>query len=283
MADGTVLLRRRALGDVVLLGAITGSVPGPVTVATDPAYVALAERLIGVDRAVPFGTKLTGRIIDLQRDPQTLLAHPLARKLRKHSLSRWRMLWGLGGGRPTVPELYARAAGVQPRPPPWLDLPACERDTLVLVPGAATAPKRWAPWRFSAVGRSWTGPVAVLGGPGEQALCDEVARGIPHASVLCEEGFTQTLELLARAKVVVAADTGLMHLGAAAGARVVGLFGPTDERDGFFPYRDGQTVSLELPCRPCTRHRVAACAQGHHGCMGQDVPTVLRAVAACAG
>jgi ADP-heptose:LPS heptosyltransferase len=278
-----VLVRRRALGDVILLGSVTASVPPPVTVVTEPRFVPLAARLVGVDRAVPLGSPVSGAVVDLQRDLRTLLAFPWARRLRKSSLRRWAMLSGLGTSRASVPELYARACGVRPRPPPWIELPPQPRDTLVLVPGAACAPKQWAPARFVELGRRWGGPVAVLGGPGEEALCHAIAARIPGAAASCEEGFAQTLELLARARVVVGGDTGLLHLGAATGARVVALFGPTHPADGFFPYPDGVVVQLDLPCRPCTRHRAPSCAVGHHGCMGQDVPTVLAAVRSCAG
>jgi ADP-heptose:LPS heptosyltransferase len=283
LAEGTVLVRRRALGDVILLGSVTASLPRPVTVVTEPRYVPLAARLVGVDRAVALGSPVSGRVVDLQRDLRTLLAFPWARRVHKSSLRRWAMLRGLGGGRASVPELYAQACGVRPRPPPWLELPGTPREALALVPGAACAPKQWAPARFVELGRRWGGPVSILGGPGEEALCYAVAAQIPGAVAVCEAGFERTLEALARAIVVVGGDTGLLHLGAAAGARVVALFGPTHPADGFFPYEDGVVIELALPCRPCTRHRASHCAAGHHGCMGQDVPTVLAAVRSCAG
>lgn len=273
--SGTVLVRRRALGDVVLLGAITAAVEPPVTVVTDPPYVALAARLRGVTRAVAFGDDVgPGRVVDLQRDIRTLRAFPWARKVRKHSAARWLRLQGFGSGRPTVPELYARAAGVAPSPPPWFDVPDGPRDGLALIPGASCAPKAWDAERFVAVGRAWPGPVWVLGGPGEEALVERVRRGILGARGVCERGFDATLAALARCGVAVGGDTGLLHLAAACGARPVALFGPTHPDDGFFPY-DGVVLQLELPCRPCARHRVDACAVGHRGCMDQAVDDVM--------
>lgn len=279
------LLRRRALGDVVLLGSITAPLAErglSVTVMTDPLYVPLVERLRGVARATPVGSPPDGVLVDLQRDWKSRAAYPLSPVLRKHTLSRLRLLLGLGGRRPSVPEIYGEAAAVPPCPPPWFDLPARPRDTLALAPGAATDLKRWSPERLSAVGRAWPGPVLVIGGPREEELCSAVARGIPGAQVLCERGFQGTLEALAQAKVVLAGDTGLLHLGAACGARPVALFGPTHPADGFFPYREGRVVQLSLPCRPCTRHRATRCREGHHGCMGQDISSVLSAVMSCA-
>lgn len=270
---GTVLVRRRALGDVVLLGAVTAAVDPPVTVMTDPRFVSLAARLRGVDQALPWDARPPpGRVIDLQRDLRTLRAYPFARKLRKHTLRRV-----AGLGRPLVTELYARACGVSALPPPWFAVDG-PREALVLIPGASCAPKRWSPASFAAVGRRWTGPVWVIGGAGERALVELVAAAIPGAGALAEDGFDRTLDVLGGARVAVGGDTGLLHLAAACGARPVALFGPTDPRDGFFPY-DGAVVSLALPCRPCARHRVEACRVGHHGCMGQPIDAV---VAACA-
>lgn len=271
---GTTLVRRRALGDVVLLGSVTSRIEPPVTVITEHRFLGVAARLRGVTAALPWGSRPPpGRVVDLQRDMRTLRAFPFARRVRKHSLARW-----LGWGRPTVPELYAAACGVAPGPAPWIDVPEQERLALALIPGASCAPKRWAPASFAEVGRRWDGPVWVVGGPGEEDLVSAVAGAIPGARALVEAGFDATIDVFAGSRVAVGADTGLLHLAAACGARPVALFGPTHPRDGFFPY-DGAVVQLELPCRPCARHRVEVCREGHHGCMQQAPDAVADACA----
>lgn len=277
MGEGIVLVRRRALGDVVLLGAVTSRLPGPVTVVTDPSLLGLVARLRGVDRVLPFGAPIPDApVVDLQRDLRTCWQFPRARRVRKRSLARLLRVHGIGRGRPLVTELYGRACGVTPVGPPWIDTDGV-REALVLVPGASCAPKQWRPEGFVSVGRAWAGPVWVLGGPGEEGLVQGVADRIPGARALCERGFDQTIAVLGASRVAVGGDTGLMHLAAACGVRLVTLFGPTHTDDGFFPY-DGDALSLALPCRPCTRHRIAACPVGHHGCMGHDVGRVSRCV-----
>ena len=279
MADGTVLVRRRALGDVVLLGAITASglLEPPVTVVTDPRFVPLAARLRGVDRAVAFGTPVSGRVVDLQRDLHTLRAFPGAQRVRKHSVARWLRRRGWGEGRPSVPILYGRAAGVAPVEPPWIDVDEVPRAGLALLPGASCAPKRWAPDRLAAVGRAWPGPVWVVGGPGEEALVAEVAARVPRSVAVCGEAFP--IDVLAACAVAVGGDTGLLHLAAAVGARPVAVFGPTHPDDGFFPYPTGRVVQRDLACRPCARHRLERCPLGHHRCMDIDASSVIAAVA----
>ena len=57
--------------------------------------------------------------------------------------------------------------------------------------------------------------------------------------------------VLGQAQVVIGVDSGVMHMAAAAGTPVVGLFGPTDPKlTG--PQGEGhRVVCLDMPCRPC--------------------------------
>ena len=140
-------------------------------------------------------------------------------------------------------------------------------DTLALIPGAAWATKRWSPESWVALGRRWSGPVAVLGGPPDRALTSQIADAIgPHASALAEDGFTRTLQVLTRTAVAVGGDTGLLHLAAACGVPVVGLYGTTTSTDGFWCH-PGIALEVPLPCRPCSRHGRPRCPIGDHACM----------------
>lgn len=284
MAEGTVLMRKGALGDVVLLGAVTGRILGPVTVATDPRYFQVAERLAGVTQVVPWpGLGIEGRRFDMQGGLRGWRADFRAKHVRKHGVRRRLRMWGLPlAPRPTVPEVYAATLGVLPAPLPWIAVDAVERDTLALAPGAAWQPKRWSLDGFAEVGRQWSGPVVALGGPGEEALVSALVAQIPGAIGVCEGGFQRTLDWLTRTQVMVSGDSGLMHLAGATGAKVVGLFGPTHPEDGFWVY-PGELVQRALPCRPCTLHRVERCHLGHHRCMKLSPEQVLEAVLRCAG
>jgi hypothetical protein len=289
--SGTVLVRRSALGDVVLLGAITASVPRPVTVVTDARYVPLAARLRGVDHAVAFGEHqgVQGRVIDLQGSLATRRAFPGAARIHKRSVRRRMWLWwGVGDGRPPVPVLYAEAAGVEAWRPPWFDLPPRPRDTLLLVPGAAHRPKRPPTRLLVAAAHAWEGPVRILGGPGEEEEVHGLAEHVPGATTLVETGFERTLEAMAQGAACVSGDTGLMHLAGACGCPVLAVFGPTHPADGFGVH-DGAVVQRhDLSCRPCALHRVARCRMGDHACMDLDVDELLAALrritgASCAG
>lgn len=71
--------------------------------------------------------------------------------------------------------------------------------------------------------------------------------------------------LLARSSLMVAMDSGPMHLACAAGTPVVALFGPTAPwRTG--PFGSQQSVIKKgLVCSPCYKKKT--CPLGHHRCM----------------
>jgi heptosyltransferase-2 len=289
MPERTALLRRQALGDVVLLGAVTGSL-ADVTVVTHARWVEVASRLKGVAHAEPWPDTArrldVDRVVDLQSDARSLALSAVqsvpVRRIRKRPvLRRLKVYWGLGPGRPTVPDLYAEAAGVPVARRPWIDLPVVPKDALLVAPGSSWAPKRWAPERFAAVARSWRGPVVVVGSAGERDLVRRVADDVPGAEARAEDGFASAWDWLGRCRVALTNDSGWMHLAGASGVPVVALFGPTSPADGFAVH-PGLVVERSVGCRPCALHRVARCHTGTLACQDHAVDDVIAAVHLCA-
>jgi heptosyltransferase II len=101
-----------------------------------------------------------------------------------------------------------------------------------LFPGAARgASKRWPAGRFAELGTRLSAQrIVVLGSGAERAACEDVAARIgPRAASLA--GTLSLVELaavLTQCRVVVANDSGGMHLAAALDVPVVGIFGLTD-------------------------------------------------------
>ncbi len=96
---------------------------------------------------------------------------------------------------------------------------------IVLLPGAGRAEKQWPAESFRAVAKNYGSRALVVWGPGEQRLAEESGGDVAPKTSLRELAF-----LLANAAVVIGGDTGPLHLAAALGTPVVGLYACTDPR-----------------------------------------------------
>jgi heptosyltransferase I len=132
---------------------------------------------------------------------------------------------------------------------------AADAGLALVNPAGGWASKLWTPEGFGAVARAARDRglrALVTWGPGEEALADRVVAASGGAAERC---FPTTLreyvELARRARVVVASDTGPLHLAGAVGTPVVGVFGPTDPaRNGPWSAQD-VVVRRTPPCAPC--------------------------------
>ena len=111
-----------------------------------------------------------------------------------------------------------RQAGGEGLAVPRIDCERSERgDFAVIHPFSGSARKNWPLERFRELAARLAMPVRWCAGP-EEALEDAVR-------------FENLYELacwLASARVYIGNDSGITHLAAAVGARVVAIFGPTD-------------------------------------------------------
>jgi len=85
--------------------------------------------------------------------------------------------------------------------------------------------KQWPGFRLLARLLAERGPVVACPGPGEEAAMRAV---LPDAIMCNNLGVGAYASVMAQSSVVVANDSGPMHLAAAVGAAVVGVFGVSD-------------------------------------------------------
>jgi heptosyltransferase-1 len=109
---------------------------------------------------------------------------------------------------------------------------------VLLNPGAGWGAKRWPIDRYAAVARALHAAgfaIVVNAGPGEESLAEEL-RGIAGDFVSpVQPSLTELIAITRRAALVIAGDTGPLHLASALGRPVVAIFGPTDPaRNGPF-------------------------------------------------
>ena len=129
-------------------------------------------------------------------------------------------------------------------------------DFVVLNPGGGWDTKNWEPENYALLHdklREETGwPSVLTWGPGEERLVERILRacaGTPP--VTFPASLRQLVALLRRARLFVGGDTGPLHLAAACGTPIVGIYGPTNPlRNGPFSPED-IVVSHQVPCGPC--------------------------------
>jgi heptosyltransferase-1 len=123
------------------------------------------------------------------------------------------------------------------------------QDYIVVGPGGSWRAKCWPAERYGEFCREFEKrnglPAVVIHGPGEETLAEEVCRAaIPATPVVIATTIEELMGLLAHARCVIAADSGPLHLAAALGTQVVGLYGPTDPaRNG--PFVPGAVIISE--------------------------------------
>ena len=153
-------------------------------------------------------------------------------------------------------------------------------DFAILNPGGGWPTKLWDAARFGALADAlWERQglrTLVTAGPNESELAARVTAasrsGAARGVSLSLKGF---YELARRASVYVGGDTGPTHLAVAAGAPVVGLFGPTEWwRNGSPRAEDVEVGRADIGCRAdCHRRACSAWV-----CMDVEVGRVVEAV-----
>ena len=140
---------------------------------------------------------------------------------------------------PTTPWLPVDAAAEA-----WADeiLASSANQTAALIsPGAGWGAKRWPVERYAAVAQSLIDRglrVLVNAGPGEAPLAGAINRGTGGMAASFGTSLAQLIALTRRVGLVIAGDTGPLHLASALGRPVVGIYGPTDpSRNGPFGTR----------------------------------------------
>lgn len=145
---------------------------------------------------------------------------------------------------------------------------------VILSPGATYYNKRWKSGGFVETARYLIQHrsvfVVVHGGKDDILRCQEIALSIgSHAvSMAGQLSLAESAALLRLSKLVIANDSGLLHLAQSQKTPVVGIYGATTRELGYFPMdQDSSVIETRLSCRPCTHNGLNKCPKKHFRCM----------------
>jgi len=150
-----------------------------------------------------------------------------------------------------------------------------KQPVLALCPGAEYGPaKQWPARHYAALAKKklaqgWQ--IWIFGSQKDHAIGEQIKQLLEQQAVnLCgQTQLAEAIDLMSVSSAVVSNDSGLMHMGAALGVPVVGIYGSSDP--GFTPPlgNNSAMVSFNLDCNPCFKR---TCPLGHTNCLENLTP-----------
>lgn len=164
---------------------------------------------------------------------------------------------------------------------PLKDIPASHHAGFIsIVIGASFYTKKLPVRKLQELCQKIKHPIILLGAKEERAEGEAIASVDPIKVYNACGKFSlhESADLVRQSKVVIAHDTGLMHIAAALRKQVIAIWGSTTPSFGMVPYY-GKNFLQRVPppsddvqvhklwCRPCTKIGRNKCPQGHFKCM----------------
>lgn len=146
-----------------------------------------------------------------------------------------------------------------------------------IVIGAKFNTKKYPAEKVREVCKLLNSPVVLVGGPEDREEGVRISESLPNVFNGCGKfSFNGSAQVLKEADVVIANDTGFMHIAAALKKPVVSIWGNTVPSFGMYPYLPKEksriVERLEVPCRPCSKLGYSKCPRGHFNCMNLIKP-----------
>ncbi|MEY4615129.1 MAG: hypothetical protein RJB66_89 [Pseudomonadota bacterium] len=168
--------------------------------------------------------------------------------------------WGISRNPPLPPQLFLSPQATTKAHDVTLSLGAY----VALAPSAAYALKRWPLDHWKTLLQRWTTTSSttkfvLLGGPEDQFLQELVFIAPERIFNLAGKlSLEESAAVVKNSQLLIANDTGLLHVGEQLGHPTIALMGPAPFG---FPCRldSTQILELDLPCRPCSKHGQGPC------------------------
>lgn len=169
------------------------------------------------------------------------------------------------------PEVYGDSGGQQQEEDDWGDFSAKDQSLVLLHPTARYVFKAWPLERFAAVA-DWLSEqgmrVGLIGSQSEVLVGQQivnVSKSKP-INLMGETHLSQLIALMKQSVLFIGNDGGPMHIAAAVGCPVLGLFGPTDPAVWGPRGSHVKIIYKGLDCEECF---YPGCSLGEESCMRQ--------------
>ena len=118
-------------------------------------------------------------------------------------------------------------------------------------------------------------PIILLGGIEDAETAQKIANAVGELvyNACGKYNINQSASLVKQCQMLITHDTGLMHIGAALGVKIIAVWGNTIPAFGMYPYyphHPEKYVIIEnknLSCRPCSKLGYDQCPKKHFKCM----------------
>jgi len=115
-------------------------------------------------------------------------------------------------------------------------------------------------------------PVVILGGKEDKKNGVIIKNELNNIFNGCGEfNINQSASIVKQSKLIIAHDTGLMHIAAAFKKIIISVWGNTIPEFGMYPYLPADESRIfeikGLPCRPCSKLGKQKCPKKHFKCM----------------
>lgn len=161
-------------------------------------------------------------------------------------------------------------------------------DTIGLCPGAEFGPaKQWPAAHYAQVAIHFLQQgkqVWLFGSAKDQVTTQTIVAQIPEdlreniRDLAGQTSLIEAVDLLSCCQTVVSNDSGLMHVAAAAGCQVVGVYGSTSPHYTPPLAEKSAIVHTDIDCRPCFKRE---CPYGHLKCLTELAPQqIIKAIEA---
>lgn len=130
-------------------------------------------------------------------------------------------------------------------------------NTIAIFPGATVAERRWGGDRYGKVARvliEKSYKVIIIGSKDDREDAAKIINIAPGAIDLTgKTTLKEVASILKRSKLLITADSGLLHLAVAVGTPTVSLFGSGIEKKWAPRGKRHRVINKHLACSPCTK------------------------------